>query len=475
MLSEAISACNTKEALKLIAEAEADSFISDLRSREIIFSAIQNSLVDVVIALADKQPENVNRHSFHFVCKLGQKIIVEKFISINPGIIKSLDPLNRTPLHVACLNGHIDIAKLLYDLNPASANEVDVSGETILHAACRSKNIELVKMVLELKQSLIDQLDKKGKNVLHVACEAKSEKVINVLIHIKPELSRQGNRNGQIALKTLLGDKHAGTVKAYVMAGGSSSGITSENCSKAKNRKLVNTSIVADGVFEGKSNVNLLVNKKGKLTDSIEGIAKDKKARNIFIQRLKSLWMHQVMHGESTIDDCLKNLEKVNGSIPKELYQPAEAMLKNLIEKLPGMRRIAKDALWYSKNTESAFKMSIPPKQYSSCTAILNSSDLYLKMLLKGLYFPELKAIVQGFILTKYLYATGVCKGIVLNREENGDLPNIARTEKAIREVFESPAVYVIIQFLDRPWAISIAKIDKEEGKVESKPKGRGR
>jgi len=144
LLIEACSNCDTKEALKLIAEDKIDIGLVDNMNMTALAYACLNNMSEVAHVLACSRKANthvIGRYrntALHWACKNGMTKVIDEIIDIDSDNVGIVGFLNKTPLMILCYDPLMSkqIHKII-ETGMSNPNAYDANGETALHIACK--------------------------------------------------------------------------------------------------------------------------------------------------------------------------------------------------------------------------------------------------------------------------------------------------------------------------------------------------
>lgn len=386
-----------------------------------------NSL-NIVKHLLSLEPDFINDSvRFKDAIALGHHEFVDFVLSVNPKMVDTKFKEGVNVLYLACAHGKYEIAKKFLAIKPELIDEKDDNGGSVLHAMTKvssPESIELLKYLISIKPKLINAKNNSGATLLHLAIIHNNTVRVTVLIDINPELIDEILITDTISLSALEMASIKGNFDTfiYLVIKGAYLGSStfeqleqlmlrnSEISSKGKAACCLLISIIKD--IDKLINVSCPEDKniEPKLpNDYMEKIYNENGYKNLFLMRLKHLWMKQVKAGDKTLDDFEAALVSHQGNIPQHLYEQACGILSRLKEGLIDVKALAKTVVECKEPKD----LLILPKYYPTIRFFKDIDLMGLGKLLPGLNKEQvqlLKSTALGLYQSDYLALTSVTR-----------------------------------------------------------------
>ncbi|KAL7121854.1 hypothetical protein ACP275_01G009900 [Erythranthe tilingii] len=145
--------------------------------------------------------------ALHLASAKGHVTIVKELVSIDSSMCCVLDGDGRSPLHLAAIKGRAVVLGELLRAAPPAAAVLTAAGESCLHLCVKYNRLESMKLLVQFVErddKLLNWRDREGNTVLHLSVAMKQIEIVKYLLSNTRIEAESRNANGLTPLDLLL-------------------------------------------------------------------------------------------------------------------------------------------------------------------------------------------------------------------------------------------------------------------------------
>ncbi|EYU20318.1 hypothetical protein ABFS82_01G009800 [Erythranthe guttata] len=145
--------------------------------------------------------------ALHLASAKGHVTIVKDLVSVDSSMCYVLDGDGRSPLHLAAIKGRTVVLGELLKAAPPAAAVLTAAGESCLHLCVKYNRLESMKLLLkflERDDKLLNWKDREGNTVLHLSVAKKQIEIVKYLLNNTRIEAESRNANALTPLDLLL-------------------------------------------------------------------------------------------------------------------------------------------------------------------------------------------------------------------------------------------------------------------------------